>query len=603
MKKILIVVIIAILFIFLVSIVSVFLFKEKFKGILPAILMPSQDIAKMIKKSQDASGNGAESPLVFSDNFKISIFAEKLPGARVLALGPDGDMWVSQTGKGLISRLEVKDGEVSSQEIILKNLNNPHGLVFDYREQNNLYIAETDQVSVYNTETKVLKKIFDLPKGGRHFTRTLMWHPDGRLLISIGSSCDVCDEEDDKYASIISINPDGSDMKVVAAGLRNSVFMATHPVTGEVWATEMGRDNLGDDLPPDEINIIKAGKNYGWPTCYGENIHDADFDKNTYIRNPCEDNEPSHIDLPAHSAPLGLAFVPEEGWPEEYWHNLLVAYHGSFNRSEPTGYKIARLKVDANGVFSGAEDFISGWLQNGVNALGRPVDLLIQPGGILYISDDQAGVIYKVAYQPKDDTVDLISVSQPAVNQVITSPLQISGEARGTWYFEATFPVELRDENGLALAQGYAQAQDDPSARLDSRLDSSQTRRAARLVDEAGWMTENFVPFSASIDFDKPTTLTGVLILKKNNASGLPEFDRQIEIPVNFSAVNLGEAKKCVISGCSSQICASEEIATTCEYREEFACYKNAACETQATGLCGWTQTAELTACLEKNSR
>jgi len=169
----------------------------------------------------------------------------------------------------------------------------------------------------------------------------------------------------------------------------------------------MGRDNIGDDLPPDEINIIEnlstsSGQNsipnFGWPICYGKNIHDSDFDKNVYIRDPCADKIPSHIDLQAHSAPLGLAFVPEEGWLQDYWHNLFVAYHGSWNRSEPTGYKVVRIKLDSKGNYLGIEDFITGWLTKD-GALGRPVDILVQPGGIMYITDDKAGVIYKVTYK------------------------------------------------------------------------------------------------------------------------------------------------------------------------------------------------------------
>ncbi len=165
----------------------------------------------------------------------------------------------------------------------------------------------------------------------------------------------------------------------------------------------MGRDLLGDNIPPDEINIIEEGKNYGWPICYGKNIHDDQFDKNTYIRNPCMEpfETPSSIDLQAHSAPLGLAFFPEEGWPEEYWHDLLVAYHGSWNRTEPTGYKIVRMRLDNEGKYEATEDFITGWLNGKNEALGRPVDILIQPGGLMYISDDKAGVIYRITYREK----------------------------------------------------------------------------------------------------------------------------------------------------------------------------------------------------------
>jgi len=179
--------------------------------------------------------------------------------------------------------------------------------------------------------------------------------------------------------------------------------MARSYVDGKIWATEMGRDGLGDNTPPDEINIIEKGKNYGWPICYGKNIHDTNFDKKTYIRNPCMVplETPSYVDLQAHSAPLGLDFVPEEGWPESYWYNMLVAYHGSWNRSIPTGYKIVRINMDSKGKYLGTEDFITGWLTADGKKLGRPVDIKVSPGGTAYISDDQAGVIYRL-YRTKE---------------------------------------------------------------------------------------------------------------------------------------------------------------------------------------------------------
>lgn len=183
--------------------------------------------------------------------------------------------------------------------------------------------------------------------------------------------------------------------------------MAIHPVTGKIWATEMGRDFLGDDLPPDEINIIEESEWYGWPWFYGKNIEDYKFSpysRPIFVKEP----KPSYIDIPAHSAPLGLAFFPANSqWPEEYWNNLLVAYHGSWNRTDPTGYKIVRYKLDTQGNYFGdgstsspqVEDFISGWLKNNGATLGRPVDILIQPNGSIYISDDKAGVIYRVIYR------------------------------------------------------------------------------------------------------------------------------------------------------------------------------------------------------------
>jgi len=368
-----------------------------------------------------------ESPLSLPPGFSISIFAEGLGKPRVIIQDPSGNLIVSIPSEGKVVVLPDKDRDGVADEIItvVGGLNKPHGLAkhcFPVDEQGIehdcvLYIAETDQVAVYAYDRERLQatrkqKILNLPRGGNHTTRTLLLPPDkNRLLISVGSSCNVCNEGDRQRATILSSALDGSVVDIFARGLRNAVFMTVHPTTGAIWATEMGRDLLGDDLPPDEINIIEEGKNYGWPTCYGKNVHDTEYDKNIYIRNPCLEpfETPSHIDLQAHSSPLGLAFIPPNSpWPREYWNNLLVAYHGSWNRSVPTGYKVVRFILGDMGEYSGREDFITGWLQysddtRGISSstvLGRPAGVLIDEEGVLFISDDRAGVIYRVIYTP-----------------------------------------------------------------------------------------------------------------------------------------------------------------------------------------------------------
>ncbi len=344
--------------------------------------------------------NETNFPLKLPDGFKIEIFAQNLPGARVMAFDSFGNMWVSRTSKGAITQLAIDQNKVTTQNDIFRNLNNPHGLIFDPTSPGILYYAEENKVTRVATYSEDKgQKLADLPSGGGHFTRTLGIGPDDRLYVSIGSSCNVCREDDERRAAIYSIKKDGSDFKQYAKGLRNTVFFTWSYVDGQMWGTEMGRDNLGDNTPPEEINIIKQGGNYGWPNCYGKNIHDTSFDKNTYIRNPCMEpfEIPPQVEMQAHSAPLGLGFIPEEGWPEDYWYDLIVAFHGSWNRSEKTGYKLVRVKFDAKGNYEGMEDFVYGWLQNG-KTLGRPVDVLIQPGGVMYVSDDHAGIIYKITY-------------------------------------------------------------------------------------------------------------------------------------------------------------------------------------------------------------
>ncbi len=350
--------------------------------------------------SELKSENSTGIPLQLPPGFSISIFAQKLPGARVIAFDDFGNMWVSQTSEGTVSLLEIQGGKVIRQNAVFRNLRNPHGLAFDPDHQTSLFIAEENkvsQVAVYSEDS--LHKLIDLPAGSGHFTRTIGFGPDKKLYVSIGSSCNVCNESDSRRARIFSMNKDGSDFKEYARGLRNSVFFRWHPDSKKMWATDMGRDLLGDNTPPDEINIIEEEQNYGWPICYGKNIHDDSFDKKTYIRNPCMDplERGSHVDLQAHSAPLGLDFVAGSNWPEEYQNDVIVAFHGSWNRTVPTGYKLVRVKLDSNGNYISTEDFISGWLSKS-QVYGRPVDVAFGPDGALYVTDDKAGLIYRISY-------------------------------------------------------------------------------------------------------------------------------------------------------------------------------------------------------------
>lgn len=369
-----------------------------YRGILPNLVPPP---SVPVSPAATSTGNTTGLPLKLPEGFSINVFAKDIPGARVIEQG-----YVSLTSAGKIVYLEDADHNGIAERVVeaATGLNKPHGLAMRQRgDQKLLYVAEAEELSIFDvgSDHKLSNKtkLVSLPGTGRHFTRTILRVEDtpyeSGVYISIGSSCDVCHEEDARHATVQLWN--GTALQEFAKGLRNAVFMTRAP-DGKIWVTEMGRDFLGDELPPDEINIIEEGKNYGWPTCYGKNIHDTQFDKNVYIRNPCMEpfEMPSHIDLPAHSAPLGLAFVPQNaGWPKEYEGNLLVAYHGSWNRSEPTGYKIRRFVLDGAGNVVRDEDFVSGWLdERGV--LGRPVDLKFGPDGALFVSDDRAGVIYRI---------------------------------------------------------------------------------------------------------------------------------------------------------------------------------------------------------------
>jgi glucose/arabinose dehydrogenase len=270
------------------------------RGAGPAILGSPQDITKSLHKGHPPGSttlvNPASIPLKLPKGFTLSVFAAHVPGARVLALDPAGTLLVSLTRQGRVVALPDKndDGKADDVITVLSGLNHPHGLAFTNDTKNTkkpeekpqFYVAETDQVAVYDYDPEPLtatnkQKIIDLPPGGRHFTRTLLFLPPPqaqRLLISVGSDCDVCVEKDWRYAKILVADADGANLQTYASGLRNSVFMAVHPLSKHIWATEMGRDYLGDNLPPDEVNLIMHGEHYGWPWCYGKRVHDDQFD-------------------------------------------------------------------------------------------------------------------------------------------------------------------------------------------------------------------------------------------------------------------------------------------------------------------------------------
>jgi len=356
-------------------------------------------VAHSTSSSSSARPVASTSPslpfLSVPEGFSIDVFAKGLPNARVMVQDAFGNFWLSRPSDNAVTLLTVQEGQVVKHHDVFRDLRRPHGLAIDHQNGLDLYIVEEHRIvraRLYSDAP--LEEVATLPGVGRHWTRTLGFGPDDRLYISIGSTCDVCNEEDDRHGTIMSMNRDGSDLHTVAMGLRNAVFFTWSYVDGRMWATEMGRDHVGDDLPPDEVNLIEEGKHYGWPYCYGKQIRDTRF--NAWEEFDCSKTEPSKVDLQAHVAPLGLAFIPEEGWPEEYWYDLLVAEHGSWNRSTLVGYRISRIPLDANGNQEGpVQPFISGWLDGAIKH-GRPVGLLAEPGGILYITDDFSGRVYRM---------------------------------------------------------------------------------------------------------------------------------------------------------------------------------------------------------------
>lgn len=402
------------LFLFLIVIGSVFYVKNKIGDIRPLVFPPKPfptipaDQSPSLSATTSSPSSVKEltnSPLKLPDSFIIGIFADDLGKPRDLQFTAGGTLLTSITSSNKIVALPDKnlDGEADEVIDILTELNRPHGLAFF---NGKLFVAEESKVSRYNFDEENLKatldkKLFDLPAGGRHFTRSIVFNDKGELFVTVGSTCDVCFEKQEWLASIIISDSEGNNPRLFAKGLRNAVFITINPQTQQPWVTEMGRDFLGDNLPPDEVNIIEESpsaslriKNYGWPICYGNKIHDSNFDPSINSGQACQDTEPPIYEIPAHSAPLGLTFINSSQFPNNWHEDLLVAYHGSWNRSTPIGYKVVRLDVEGEKIV-GSDDFLTGFL-SGSQTYGRPVDLEFDKEGSLYVSDDKAGIIYKI---------------------------------------------------------------------------------------------------------------------------------------------------------------------------------------------------------------
>jgi glucose/arabinose dehydrogenase/cytochrome c551/c552 len=333
----------------------------------------------------------------------VSRFAEELPNVRFIRFTPGGDLLASQPRAGRVVRLEADrdgDGRSDGRHEVVAGLNRPHGLDL---HDGWLYVAETDAIgrirfdpSTGATTGGFERVVTGLPGGGNHWTRTLRFGPDGWMYVSVGSSCNVCVEEDRRRATLMRFRPDGSGEEVFATGLRNSVGFDWRPEDGEIYATDNGRDLLGDDFPPCELNRLVRGGFYGWPFANGDRVADPDLGRGQEARIAA--SLPPVHGFRAHNAPLGITFLRGGGLPASYRGAAVVALHGSWNRTRKDGYKVVSLHWGPDGRIA-ERDFLTGFLgSSDEDLIGRPVDVAEGPDGAVYVSDDYAGSVYRVAW-------------------------------------------------------------------------------------------------------------------------------------------------------------------------------------------------------------
>lgn len=334
------------------------------------------------------------------EGFHIETYATDLDDARSMAKGPRGNIFVGNRTEDKVYLLRDTNGDFRADErhLLVDGLNMPNGVAY---HQGDLYVAEVNRIlkfpdimNNYRQEPS-FKVIYDeYPTDRHHGWKYISFGPDGKLYVPVGAPCNICDSEKDIYATITRMDRDGSNIEIYAEGIRNTVGFTWHPQTGELWFTDNGRDRMGDNRPPDELNkAAEKGLHFGYPYCHGKDISDPQFGSGKSCQNYVEPEQ----ELGPHVAALGMIFYTGDMFPESYKNQILIAEHGSWNRSEKIGYRIMQVSME-NGQAQNYQPFAEGWLQ-GEQVWGRPVDIVQLHDGSLLVSDDYGDAIYRITYQ------------------------------------------------------------------------------------------------------------------------------------------------------------------------------------------------------------
>jgi glucose/arabinose dehydrogenase len=347
--------------------------------------------------------------IILPEGFEIKIYADDVENARSMAITPSGTIFVGNRNEDNVFALKDTDGDnvIDKKYLITNKLKNmPNGVAF---YDGDLYVAEVNKIWKFENVEENLSYLDefdqypeepilisdDFPSDRHHGWKYISFGPDGKLYVPVGAPCNICESRDEIYASITRMNPDGSNREIYVKGVRNTVGFTWHPETKQLWFTDNGRDMLGDNIPPCELNkVTEKDQHFGYPYCHGGDIGDPEFGGEY----SCSDFVMPAQKLGPHVAPLGLKFYTGKMFPEEYKGDIFIAEHGSWNRSKKIGYRISRVKIE-NNKSVGYETFIYGWLDDDEQeAWGRPVDILILEDGSMLISDDKANAIYRVTY-------------------------------------------------------------------------------------------------------------------------------------------------------------------------------------------------------------